>query len=190
MRSPWTRERVDKLREGFAKGLSASIIADQIGEVSRNAVIGKLHRLGLLRGHNNPLKLKKKYHAPTREKRKNITDAIRARYRDGIPGIQELKNAIHRQRILQPDMGPLETFKAEPDVARVKSVLDLEPHHCRWPCGEPTDGFCGEKHLPGLPYCERHSQRAYVAVERKRDSILKPKVSAAPWNAKRFLINA
>ena len=170
----WTQDRVDILRKLWPKQ-SASQIAMRLGNISRNAVIGKAHRLGLVCSPRNP-----------RDKAERAAQTHRVRK----AAKERKQEAPMRMPKFKPDPEALAALRAIPDTPTVKSLLDLEPHHCRWPCGEPTDGFCGEKHIPGLPYCERHSQRAYVAVERKRDSILKPKVSAAPWNAKRFLINA
>ena len=66
----------------------------------------------------------------------------------------------------KPDPEMVAALRAIPDTPKVKSILDLEPHHCRWPCGEPTEGFCGDHKLAGSPYCERHKQRATDAYVR------------------------
>jgi GcrA cell cycle regulator len=158
--------KLEMARELFYAGASASETALRIGGVSRNAVIGKWHRLGLVR-------------APKQ----------RSRLRS-----EGSRTARHKERIARTPKRLPPTFFAEPlppavetDVARV-SFADLEKHHCRWPVGEPTAGFCGCKPLDGLPYCEPHARRAYTAPTLKTE--LGPSFNVNIRKPARELVNA
>lgn len=168
-RMSWTDERVEKLRKLWGDGLSASQCALQLGMpwMSRNAVIGKVTRLGL------PGR-KVKVRRPAYD-RWNTED--RRMTRGDKPFKQARKTAKPK-----PD------WRAEPlpetpaaDVVRVTSVLDLEPHHCRWPVGDPKHagfGYCGCKKVEGLPYCNAHARRAYAPI------VPKPSTGGRPINPK------
>lgn len=144
---PWTDEQVQILRERWAAGESASVIARQLGGVSRCAVIGKAHRLDL-------------------PNRKPVT---RIPY---PPRLTPLRSKPKKRFVFSEKFKPAqpsaERFALPPtqvDVARVQ-LLDLEPRHCRWPVGEPTQGFCGCNRAPGSSYCEAHAARAFAADNR------------------------
>ncbi len=149
----WNKERVDALKVAWAAGMSATEIAGHIGHVTRNAVIGKVHRLGLsgrATGARQKLKLKAgaDYHkakAPKPERKLN-------------------QKAIIGK--LRSDPSPM--VEAPPKIARVG---DLEPHHCRWIAGEPGTGFCGDHKVLGLPYCKRHAMRAFSPVQPKKEPV-------------------
>lgn len=142
----WTDDRVAHLKAGWAAGHSCRTIANALG-VSRNAVIGKVHRLGL----------------PGRALRhkKVARSGMRPTY-------------VRQQPRPKPKPSrrpsPLFDILANPpphidDVARFKFHA-LEPHHCRWPVNEPGAhefGFCGCPRAPGLSYCPSHAARAYAA---------------------------
>lgn len=139
----WTDERTGEMRKMWAKGFSASRIAQHLGGISRNAVIGKLHRLGLLNDRKTTIRSKF-----TRRK----ADAPKPR----PPQVVHSKNFR-----FEPPREPAAPIQQQADdIARVQ-LLDLEPHHCRWPVGEPTTGFCGCNKVPGLSYCASHAARAY-----------------------------
>lgn len=147
----WDRADIDaEMRERFAAGDSASIVAAAIngilqepGKVTRNAVIGRWNRMDLKRGGDIRVK--------------------RARLRAGRPP-KKVKRPPFTYRAFMPK----ETIEPAPghadDVARVASVLDLEEHHCRFPVRK--DGFCGDRKVSGLPYCEAHVRRCYRAPEK------------------------
>ena len=160
----WTPERTDKLKTLWNKGISASLIAGQLGGVSRNAVLGKAFRLKL------PMRVavvRKAWTAPQRRKGPE-------RRRETILLMPKAKPKSKLAELLAEAIPP----PAENDVARV-SLMDLERHHCRWPVGEPTQGFCGCKPYPGLPYCEPHARRAFTPVA------LKPKGPSFDVNIKK-----
>jgi GcrA cell cycle regulator len=158
----WTDERVELLKKLWADGLSASRIAAELGGVSRNSVIGKVHRLGLS-GRA------KSASASVPRQRKRVQHMMRLP-RPGVRG-----NAV---------LAPMHVFETdvEPEPAVVEnivpmgqrcSILELNESKCRWPIGDPSAAdffFCGGKTIEELPYCGFHSRIAYQPVsERRRD---------------------
>lgn len=150
----WTDTEDATLRAQWAKGVSASQIALALGTGrSRNAIIGRAHRLelkdhALLRHRHRDRAVPAAVLAPRRQ-RKPVE-------RKGGPKLRALERIVAH------------TLPAEPYVELpplVASVADLESHHCRWIPGEPTGGLCGRHKLPGLPYCEHHAKRAFRPVE-------------------------
>lgn len=146
-KADWTDERTNTLKKLWAEGNSCSVIARQLGGISRNAVIGKIHRLGL----SGRVTTQRKKQAPW-FRRVRKAKAVRA-------GIARARTWREIAKSLPQHPLPPPTVT---DVARVQ-LLDLESHHCRWPVGEPTQGFCGCSAVPGLPYCAGHADRAYRA---------------------------
>lgn len=149
----WTDERVELLRKLWGEGLSASQCALQLGKpwMTRNAVIGKVTRLGL----------------PGRKVavRRPANDRWNTEDRRMERGDTPFKQAV---KAIKPN------WRAEPlpdvpatDIAQV-ALAELQEHHCRWPIGDPKHanfGFCGCKKVPGLPYCNAHARRAYTPIE-------------------------
>ena len=155
-RGGWTEDRVEELRSHIAAGLSSGQIA-ALMECTREAVCGKAHRLGL--------KLREGSHNP---------GAVRTRRTNPRPGAEppQKREPAWVERS-SPD-GALASMLAQLDVARVSSIVDLEPHHCKYPIGEPLAGFCGSKRVEGLPYCETHSARCYRPMVPGSRSITNP----------------
>ena len=138
----WTEERLERLKSGFAAGWSCRQIADDIG-VSRNAVIGKLSRLGLTRENSGEAPARK--NAP-----KGRGSAPRLQYR--------LLQAVYAE----PQS---EVFEAPILSEHICSLLELSEASCRWPINTPGEkdfGFCGKRPLAGKPYCAEHAAMAYV----------------------------
>ncbi|MGC2854322.1 GcrA family cell cycle regulator [Novispirillum sp. DQ9] len=129
----WTDERIEELKSLWAEGLTTGEIGKRLG-VSKNAVVGKAHRLGL-KGRPSPIK------------------------RAGTPAAAATTAAA-----------PAKPAKAKPaeakqPPAKIRSVVDLSAHTCRWPIGDPREPgfhFCGAPSLAGKPYCAEHSAIAYV----------------------------
>jgi GcrA cell cycle regulator len=138
LRQTWTTERIDLLRNYLNEGLSCAQIASRIG-VSRNAVIGKLNRLGLSRGRTPA--------AP--------------RPRVGTP--------MRRPHVLTQRLVLKALFASEPIADNVVSVepcslLNLAPRKCRWPingAGTADFTFCGNSTAGGMSYCAGHARMAY-----------------------------
>ncbi len=162
----WTDERVEVLARLWGDGLSASQIAAQLGSVTRNAVIGKVHRLGLS-GRNKaaPPPQAQKVRKPARPL--GLTPVPPAPVPPGILGAS------------QPVVS-MEAPTAQPDIAeeivipfsdRV-TIMELRESMCRWPLGDPTTPefrFCGQRSPAGVPYCAHHARVAYQpAADRKR----------------------
>ncbi len=150
--SHWTQEQVSTLKDLWNKGHSAGDIAQRINGFSRNAVIGKVHRLGLSRRTPRVTEV--------RVKRRRITRKANAIRRERKTEICELVAAR-----INPNAKPMPESTLVPlEGTTPVKLLDLEHHHCRWPIGDPQDagfGFCGCQKAAGTPYCEAHANRAY-----------------------------
>jgi GcrA cell cycle regulator len=159
---------VELLKKLWSEGFSASQIAAEMGGVTRNAVIGKVHRLGLSgRGKTNapgaarprkPRPLGAPMASPPVAPRGNTVLAM-ARFAprpDIVPPTPEVR---------------LDEDVVIPFSERV-TIMELREFMCRWPMGDPTKPdfrFCGGQAAGGLPYCSHHSRIAYQpATERKR----------------------
>lgn len=163
----WNDDRVEQLKKLWADGLSASQIAAQLGEVTRNAVIGKVHRLGLATRASS-----------------NRTSSSRLRMRQAQPRRQHVQqrqrvahvgNTAFRQ-MLEADQSqgqPQIIEELDIPVAERKTLQDLTECMCRWPIGDPQQAdfyFCGRNKVAGLPYCEHHARRAFQPPQpRRRD---------------------
>jgi GcrA cell cycle regulator len=142
----WTDERLQLLRGHFAAGLTCRQIAAEIG-VSRNAVIGKLSRLGLTRER-----------PPGSEPRPRKPREHRGR---SVPRLQyEMLRQVY-------DESPL----AEAGVVSKHrcSLFELSNERCRWPVNAETEAFsfCGNTPLAGVPYCVGHTRLAYRSLARR-----------------------
>ena len=157
----WSDERVEQLRKLWEAGLSASQIAAELGNVTRNAVIGKVHRLGLSGRAKSPASA-----APRPRKARPAQHIVRVT-RPVSRGNTALAQAFEVE--LEPD--PIAFDNVVPMGQRL-SLLELNEATCHWPVGDPSSAdffFCGGKALPGLPYCAHHSRVAYQpAGDRRR----------------------
>jgi len=157
----WTDDRVELLKKLWSEGLSASQVAGRLGSVTRNAVIGKVHRLGLS-GRATTSRVKS--HRPRKRIASTAKRPARARFAtNGNPTVRELYATG------EPYVAPVEEMDI-PEAQR-KSVETLETCSCRWPVGDPQTPdfyFCGGKAVPGLPYCQDHARRAFQAPAPKR----------------------
>ena len=148
----WTDERVELLKKLWLDGLSASQIAKQLGGVTRNAVIGKVHRLGLS-GRAAPSQ-------PARP----VFKAPRAPRPPSAPTPRRIEG--HALAQAQPAPQPV-YYPDEPGSA---TVLTLGAHMCKWPIGDPaTDSFtfCGRRSGEG-PYCVEHARVAYQPQQARK----------------------
>ena len=152
----WTDERVETLKKLWLDGLSASQIAKQLGGVTRNAVIGKVHRLGLS-GRAAPSHPSRTTFKAPRPPRPISMPAPRPR------SLAPRAHAVSPQRA-----GP---FVELPGTA---TVLTLGAHMCKWPIGDPSSNdftFCGRRAGEGDgPYCADHARLAYQPPQGKKKS--------------------
>jgi GcrA cell cycle regulator len=151
----WTDERVELLKKLWLDGLSASQIAKQLGGVTRNAVIGKVHRLGLS-GRAAPSQ-------PARP----VFKAPRPARPAPAPAPRRVETHAHPVVATPPQ--PV-FYAEEPGSA---TVLTLGAHMCKWPIGDPaTDAFsfCGRRTDVDGPYCAQHSRVAYQPQQARKRS--------------------
>lgn len=185
----WTDERVALLKKLWMEGHSASQIAAELsGGVTRNAVIGKVHRLKLsARAKPTSVAPRAKAPRPTAPRRPSAPP--------GSSGISRgtasaAASAVSQRRTtIAPTMGAtalkmdaeLETEMVVETTAKVAeifipvaeriSLLQLSEKTCKWPIGDPMNSefhFCGRHSEEGKPYCEFHSRRAYHQVDRRK----------------------
>jgi GcrA cell cycle regulator len=173
----WTDDRVDLLKKLWQEGLSASQIAGRLGGVTRNAVIGKVHRLGLS-GRATTSRLKSR-------PRPRVNTPRRPQQR---PNFRQLGNPAFRS-LYQGEAEPFVPAPEEIDIplAERKNLQDLMESDCRWPIGDPQHDdfhFCNRGKVPGLPYCEFHSKRAFQPPQARRRGGAGAKPAATPVLAK------
>lgn len=163
----WTDERVELLKKLWAEGLSASQIAGRLGGVTRNAVIGKVHRLGLS-GRATTSRMKSMRPRP----RANQNNPTALAKRNGKSRFGASGNTAVRS-LYQPDAEPYVSPVEELVIpmAERKSIQSLSECSCRWPIGDPQLAdfhFCGKDKVMGLPYCEFHARRAFQPPQPRR----------------------
>ena len=157
----WTDERVEILTKLWADGLSASQIAKELGGVTRNAVIGKVHRLGLSGRAKAPSSSAKR---AKRAPRAGGYSTRQSRATTRVNGRKSPNPSVISRPALEDLVAP------EP---KKLDLVELSDKRCKWPFGDPaTDEFyfCGHAVKDEQPYCEYHSALAYQqAPDRKRE---------------------
>lgn len=176
----WSDERVALLKKLWEEGRSASQIAAEIGGVSRNAVIGKVHRLGLSgrakSGTPAPAKSRARpaaAPAPRPREAAPAAESPRAADQPARKPLQKIEAPAERSFEIaarEPAASSPEPFPGEGE--RV-TIMDLREGMCRWPVGDPTSPdfrFCGARSQIGMPYCQHHAQIAYQpSADRRRE---------------------
>ncbi|MFN7056637.1 GcrA family cell cycle regulator [Hyphomonas sp.] len=166
----WTDERISVLKKLWAEGHSASQIAKQLGGVTRNAVIGKVHRLGLS-GRATPSRPVKRPPRLARPKPRFTPETAVTAAASPAPAARPLAAA---EIAAAPVQAPAVLAKLPPlplDDGTPATILTLRDSMCKWPIGDPADpkfAFCGRKADCG-PYCAEHASVAFQPA-RKRDS--------------------
>lgn len=147
----WTAERIEQLRSFVGNGMTCSQIAAAIG-VSRNSVIGKIHRLGLSSGR--PAGASARANCPPR-----------ARHSRG-PTQRRLLRLAYARAPLDEILSGIVVISTHPC-----SLIDIDAHQCRWPIGDPASSnflFCGNDAIAGFTYCLGHARMAYRATASRR----------------------
>jgi len=179
----WTDERVETLKKLWSEGQSASQIAKVLGGVTRNAVIGKVHRLGLASrtaAKPEPAKAAKDAPAAKAKAKSKAKPAPKAAEKPAPVAKEKPKPApTHRPPVVTSTFphppAPSEPLVdlAEVDAAAKKlSLLELNERTCKWPIGDPSKGefyFCGHPVAAGKPYCSSHVAAAYQPMSSRRD---------------------
>ncbi|MFQ3666697.1 MAG: GcrA family cell cycle regulator [Sphingomonadaceae bacterium] len=166
----WTEERIALLTKYWQEGHSASQIAEALGEgLTRNAVIGKAHRLGLA-ARPSPLKGAdgKEESAPRARKRAAPAEPAEAPEAEPAPAAPE---PVAEALAPSAPAAPARRRAGAPKTTRV-TLLDLNDRICKWPIGHPDEPdfhFCGKPVAPGFPYCGEHCLLAYQSQQPKRD---------------------
>ncbi len=162
MNISWTDERVETLKKLWQEGHSASQIAKHLGGVTRNAVIGKVHRLGLS-GRAAPSQPTRPLYKPNRPVRPAVSaspaPAPSAPLRRAEPTIP------------RPPVSVPVIHNEAPGTA---TVLTLGSRMCKWPIGDPSSDdftFCGRRADDGTPYCVEHGRLAYQPSQKKKVQI-------------------
>ena len=163
----WTTERVELLKLMWTEGLSASTIAGRLGAgISRNAVIGKVHRLGLS-GRATPARVASP--RPRRPRQPSHPSHPGRSRMFQTAGATALKPQVCQERVVHPEPEPIRLVDV-PKGERV-NLLMLSDKTCRWPIGEPGTGdffFCGMSPRESTPYCEYHARLAYQPLYDRR----------------------
>lgn len=176
----WTDERVELLKKLWMEGLSASQIAGELGDgVTRNAVIGKVHRLKLS-ARAKPTNTTPRARPAARPAPRRVASPsasmshVSAKSRPAsmprpqVVGATALAMAPEMEADLYVAPATQELFI--PEDKRL-NLLQLNEHTCKWPIGDPLTKdfyFCGQHSLETGPYCEFHSRRAYHQVDKRK----------------------
>ncbi|MCL2714624.1 MAG: GcrA family cell cycle regulator [Alphaproteobacteria bacterium] len=176
----WSDDRVEQLKALWDSGLSASQIAGEIGNVTRNAVIGKVHRLGLA-SRMRPPSMASTTAAPTTprapRKPRNVAPVVRSRpaTQGNTALAEDFEVAPEVEIAIEVMPQPVVHDNVTPINHRM-TLLELNEATCHWPIGDPSSPdffFCGARSVSGLPYCAQHSRVAYQPVSERRRSVAK-----------------
>ena len=143
----WTDEKVTKLKELWGKGNTASQIAEILGGVTRNAVIGKAHRLNL----SGKIVAKKRSSIQKNNKTKYLSN-------------KKVRKGKFKSLVIEKDFEP----------ENPKQLEELDENSCKWPIGHPNEKnfyFCGRTSLKDFSYCKLHLLYAFQPKNKKEDVV-------------------
>ena len=161
----WNEEKVEKLKNLWGKGSTASQIAEIIGGISRNAVIGKAHRLNL----SSKIKTR---NASSSQNFDNGSDENPSKQRRG-------RKSKFQSLIIEKDFEPENPKKLE----------ELDESSCKWPTGQPEEEsfyFCGRSSLKNFSYCKLHLLYAYQPKGRKEEPVAEKDEETPPYIDKKI----
>lgn len=139
----WTDEQVKELKRLWEEGKSTGEIGKILG-VSKNAVVGKAHRLDL---ESRPSPIKRDELVPESSAKQSKPEKVK----DKVSAKTSASNSKAKAK-------------------KGMDLVDLTSHSCRWPIGDPKDEdfhFCGQEAMLGKPYCEKHIAEAFVGINKK-----------------------
>ena len=191
----WSDERVAILKKMWLEGNSASEIAKELGNITRNAVIGKVHRLGLSNRDTNvsksgsssntitksvkrgrPPKVDKEAKKRGRPKKlkdsRNFPESMEDRDISATPLANATRSNDSNLKVVSDlsDETLKNLLKVESKSKKI-SLMDLTERTCKWPIGDPatdTFWFCGHESEPGKPYCKTHISIAFQPINQRR----------------------
>ena len=148
----WTEEKVSKLKELWGKGSTASQIAEIIGGISRNAVIGKAHRL-------------------------NLSYQIKSKSSSSAKNLQS-SNEENNSKLKRERKNKFQSLIIEKNFEpeNPKQLEELTDDNCKYPINHPTDKnfyFCGRSSLKEFSYCKLHLLYSYQQKNRKEETVEK-----------------
>ena len=161
----WNDEKVAKLKELWGKGNTASQIAEIIGGISRNAVIGKAHRLNLS--------------AKIKTRAANIGNKVTSNNQNNLDKLKRGRRSKFKSLIIEKNFEP----------ENPKQLEELDENSCKWPIGHPDEKtfyFCGRSSLKDFSYCKLHLLYAYQPKGKKDDSNDKDKEEIQEYNEKKI----
>ena len=192
----WTDDRVELLKKMWGEGQSASQIAKELGGVTRNAVIGKVHRLGLSnRNQGTAAKPAAKEKAAPAAKAAPSKPAAapqpekrpEPKTEAAVPvSADRPANVTHLRKQIVPAGQPLPPQQSANEIspealakvneieksAKKLTLMELTERTCKWPIGDPATPdfwFCGLPSQQGKPYCEAHVGVAFQPMSSRRD---------------------
>ena len=151
----WTDEKVAKLKELWGKGKTANQIAEIIGGISRNAVIGKAHRLNLS--------------AKIKTRTATSNQNFESSYAEKNTKSKRGRKSRFQSLIIEKDFEP----------ENPKQLEELDENSCKWPIGHPNEKsfyFCGRSSLKDFSYCKLHLLYAYQPKGKKEDTVEKEEI--------------
>ena len=185
----WTDEMVEELKRLWAEGVTTGEIGRRLN-ISKNSIVGKVHRLGLS-GRPSPIKKKSedapaktaaktpakekpaktaKKETPAKPAAKTPEPAVAEEKKPAAPKIQAKPSSAETNEEDIKLAKSLNIPLADAPKKEFLSLTDLDNHTCRWPIGDPKDEnfhFCGRKVRLGQTYCEEHAAIAYVKPGKK-----------------------
>ncbi|MBR6663527.1 MAG: GcrA cell cycle regulator [Alphaproteobacteria bacterium] len=180
----WTDDMIEKLKKMWDEGLTTGEIGRRLN-MSKNSIVGKVHRLGLS-GRPSPIKKKDQEQEAAKAEKKTTTPKVAKE--KSKPATPTAKAEVAKPKKIEktevkvaPVVKEEETIDIKFIPAPIKektpskagqnvSLVELDNHTCRWPIGDPKDEnfhFCGKKVRVGQTYCDEHSAIAYVKPSKK-----------------------
>ncbi len=169
----WTDKMVEDLRIMWKQGLTTGEIGKRLG-VSKNSIVGKVHRLQL-DARPSPIKKKDEIDNTPASKPSEKTSPCRSKNNSAKKVENNHTPKVDTPKV-EPEAVPERIFIPKPAVPTKTfngnaKLTDLDNHTCRWPLGDPKDEnfhFCGRKVRTGQTYCDEHAALAYVKPNAKK----------------------
>ena len=153
---PWTEDKVSQLRELWDQGLPTSQIG-KILDFTKNAVVGKAHRIGLER---RPSPIKRNIMKPDRKKAR-------------APMVPNLSVSLKSDSDFNQKAGSYYDFNKSQDKYLAQYLLMSKKNiGCEWPSGHPNESdffYCGHEKGEGKPYCTKHCEQAYITADKLKN---------------------